>query len=302
MPELPEVESLRRSLLPYVTGQTIKNVEVLLPKLVSSSGTARKSSKVKTQEFIEGLTDSKITNITRRAKNLIFHLDNNGLLLVHLKMTGQLVFQGDHDSSGKKPIWGGHPIKDSESKLPNKHSYVILKLDNGTLFYNDVRQFGYLLYYPSQVDMDKAEHFKTLGLEPLDEDFSLESFRTQLKLRTGVLKKVFLDQKAVVGLGNIYADEVCFEAGVRPMRTIKSLKKAEIESLYNAIKRILPLAVQLGGSSVANYLLADGSRGNYAHEHKVYGRGGEKCFVCGTILEKIQLAGRTTVYCKVCQK
>ena len=297
MPELPEVESLRRGLLTHVVGKTIKSVDVLLPKLVSGRGTSRTASEEKTNEFIAGATNKKITDIKRRAKNLIFELSDGGIILVHLKMTGQLVYKENTET-----VWGGHPIELSDSKLPNKHSYIIFKLDKGNLYYNDVRQFGYLLYFSSYTKLDAEDHFKGLGVEPHSKEFTLEHFKTNLKKKTGVLKKVLLEQSVVVGLGNIYADEVCFEAGIRPMRTIKSLKKIEIENLYKAIKRILPRAIELGGSSVANYLLADGSRGNYANEHKVYKRADLPCFVCGTMLTKVQCAGRTTVYCTICQK
>lgn len=297
MPELPEVESLRRSLLPYIINQRINQVEVKLAKLVSSKGTTRVESPTKTQEFIKGLEKNKITKITRRAKNLIFELENNGRLLIHLKMTGQLVFKDKNTL-----ISGGHPIQESETNLPNKHSYIVFHLDNGTLYYNDVRQFGYLLYFPSQNTLDQEDHFSGLGMEPLDDNFDEVEFTKRLESQSGILKKVFLEQKVVVGLGNIYADEVCFLAGIQPMRTIKSLKNTEIHKLFESIKFILPKAVDLGGSSVTNYLLADGSRGNYAREHKVYGRAGKECLVCGTILSKTQLAGRTTVYCDICQK
>jgi formamidopyrimidine-DNA glycosylase len=304
MPELPEVESLRRGLVPFTVGEKILKVEVLMPKLVSAKGTTRKSSESKTQQFISGLTGRTIKDIDRRAKNIIFKLDDGSIMLVHLKMTGQLVFKGHKPNEGKESVvWGGHPIVETdENELPNKHTYVIFTMENGTLYYNDVRQFGYLLYYPNQAEFDAEDHFKDLGLEPFSDEFTFENFKTQLQKHSGQLKKVFLDQKVVVGLGNIYADEVCFEAKILPMRTIKSLKESEIQALYNAIKRILPLAVKLGGSSVANYLLADGSRGNYAREHKVYGRAGKECLVCGTTLEKVQFAGRTTVYCPFCQK
>jgi len=297
MPELPEVESLRLSLLPKVVGSKIKKVRVLMPKLVSSKGTTRKVSTKKLSEFINGLENTQIMSINRRAKNLIFNLDSQGLFLVHLKMTGQLAFKGDD-----KIVVGGHPIAESEITLPNKHSYVIFELDNGTLYYNDVRQFGYLLYYNSKTELDKERHFDNLGLEPLADEFNWEDFYTRIKSKTGNIKKLFLDQTVVVGLGNIYADEVLFKAGVLPNRTVKSLSKSEIKKIFEAIKLILPKAVELGGSSVANYIMADGSRGTYAREHKVYGRAGKPCLVCGTILEKSVQAGRTTVFCRVCQK
>lgn len=297
MPELPEVESLRLSLLPRVVGSKITKVRVLMPKLVSSKGTTRTASSTKLAEFINGLENTTILSINRRAKNLIFNLDSGGLLLVHLKMTGQLAFKG-----GQKIVVGGHPIAESEITLPNKHSYVIMELDNGTLYYNDVRQFGYLLYYRSLEEFEKEQHFDDLGLEPLENEFVWEDFYNKIKDKTGNIKKLFLDQTVVVGLGNIYADEVLFMAEILPNRTVKSLSKAELKKIFEAIKVILPKAVLLGGSSVANYIMADGSRGTYAREHKVYGRSGKPCLVCGTILQKSVLASRTTVFCPVCQR
>ncbi len=304
MPELPEVEALRLSLQPHILRQTIKQVEVRLPKLVSAKGTARQASSAKKDEFENKLSDRQILNLRRRSKNLIFEFDNGSRLLVHLKMSGQLVFQPKESSQNQlEPIvWGGHPIELSEKELPNKHTHIIFWLSNGTLYYNDVRQFGYLLYYPSQKSLDQSGHFDKLGLEPLDKEFTLENFKTALLKKKGNLKKVFFDQEVVVGLGNIYADEVCFWAKVRPSRSVSSLKPKEVEALHEAIITILPLAVKAGGSSVANYLLADGTKGNYAKQHFVYNRGGLECKICAATLSKTKVAGRTTVYCPNCQK
>jgi len=298
MPELPEVESLRRGLEKVVVGQSIKKIEVLAPKMISGLGNARSASPAKTRAFVSGLEKAKILSISRRAKNLIFHLSGGKVMIVHLKMTGQLVYK----ERGKKPITGGHPIELSESELPNKHTRLVFHLGKGTLFYNDVRMFGYLLYYRSLEEAQRLGHFSDLGVEPLDDAFTLEYFRDALKARKGTLKKVLMDQKVVTGLGNIYADEVAYEAGVRPMRQIAKVTSVEIEKLYKAIRRTIEAAIHLGGSSVADYLLADGSRGNYAREHKVYGKTGEKCSKCGKKLLTIQLNGRTTVYCPHCQK
>lgn len=301
MPELPEVESLRLSLIPRIVGSTIQKVRVLMPKLVSSKGTTRTVSNTKVAEFINGLEDTKIVSINRRAKNLIFNLSSGGILLVHLKMTGQLAFKSNKNSHDKAVI-GGHPIQESELVLPNKHSYIIMQLDNGNLYYNDVRQFGYLLYFKSLEVFEAEGHFENLGLEPLDQEFIWQDFYTKIKGKTGNIKKLFLDQTVVVGLGNIYADEVLFRAGVLPTRNTNSLTKVEIKKIFEAILVILPKAVNMGGSSVANYIMADGSRGTYAHEHMVYGRGGKECLVCGTILQKTVIASRTTVFCPECQK
>jgi len=230
---------------------------------------------------------------------MMINLEEGGVVLVHLKMTGQLVYQSNQLD---QTVWGGHPIQLTDQKLPNKHTYIIFTLEDGYLYYNDVRQFGYILYFDSMDVINELGHFDDLGWEPLDEDFTLAAFTEKLKDRKGILKKVFLDQKIVVGLGNIYADEVCFEAGIRPDRKIESLSKKEIAKLYQAIVRIIPRAIELGGSSVADYLLADGSRGNYAREHKVYKRAGKECFKCGKKLIKTEVAGRTTVFCEFDQK
>ncbi len=300
MPELPEVEALRLGLVPRLIGATINKVFVLKPKLVSSKGTTRQPNPTKVKEFEEDLIGQKIVELTRRAKNIMIHLIGGGLILVHLKMTGQLVFKPLEED--QKNVSGGHPIQESEQNLPNKHTYIIFELDNGTLFYNDVRQFGYVLYYSDLTQLDADKHFDELGMEPLSDDFEINQFVKGLKTKTSPLKTILLNQSVVVGCGNIYADESCFAAGVKPDRRANSLTKKEATKLYVEIKRILNLAVEQGGSSIANYLLADGSRGNYADYHLVYGRKGKSCLVCNTLLESYKLAGRTTVFCPRCQR
>ena len=297
MPELPEVESLRRSLLPYVKGKQIRSVEVFESKIVSSKGTTRVGSAEKKNEFEQGLAGEYILDIERRAKNLIFLLSQNKKMFVHLKMTGQLVF-----ASATDVISGGHPIQLSEITLPNKHTRIQFHLSDGNLYYNDIRMFGYVLYYQTEEAFLKQAHFEHLGYEPDDPTFTLREFFKLIRKKSGTVKSVLMDQTIVVGLGNIYCDEVCFYAGVKPNRLCRSLKKSEIERLHHGIHIILERAISLGGSSVANYLLADGSRGNYAREHKVYGRSGMKCFLCETQLKKILVHGRTTVYCPKCQR
>jgi formamidopyrimidine-DNA glycosylase len=329
MPELPEVESLKMSLIPFVVGQKILRVEVRKPKLVSARGTVRTESLEKLREFEAGLVDESITEIRRVAKNLIIIMGSGKALVVHLKMTGQLVYQGksktesskaetkqelldvqnenfnlhlETTKDGQATVWGGHPIELSGLELPNKHSHIIFRLERGTLYFNDTRMFGYVLYYSNIKSAYLDGNFEKYGLEPLSEDFTLQTFRDRLTKKSGVLKAVFLNQEVVTGLGNIYADEVCFDAGVRPTRLVKTLKPKEIERLFHSISKIIPLAVAEGGSSVANYLMADGSRGNYAKLHQVYNRGGKPCYKCGRELTSLKLAGRTTVYCQFDQR
>ena len=296
MPELPEVESLRRSLEPYIVGQNIQSIKVFKAKLVSGKGTKRTENQTKVDDFISGLTTRKITKIERISKNLIITMESGQIMLVHLKMTGQLVYKPNLGDL----VFGGHPIENLEG-LPSKHSHIILELDKGTLYYNDTRMFGYVLYYSDYLDMQTEHDWSKLGQDPALESFDKKQFVNEFGKLSGIVKKNFLDGRGVVGLGNIYADEVCFDSGIMPMRTNKSLTKKELERIYDSIIKIIPKAIEQGGSSIANYLLADGSRGNYAHYHKVYNRGGKPCLVCERELKSIKLAGRTTVFCLSCQ-
>ncbi len=299
MPELPEVENLRLGLERSILNQKIKNVRIFKPKLVSGKGTQRQASLKKSREFIAGITGEKFVKIERRAKNLIFKLSHGKILLGHLKMSGQFVYKS---KTNNKTVEGGHPIELSETKLPNKHSHIIFELEQGTLYYNDTRMFGYLLYYPNIKVFEAENHFINYGVEPLSPDFTLKYFTDALKKKNGKIKAVLMDQKIVTGLGNIYADESLFEARIRPDRNPSSLSSAEVKKLYQAIIRILKRAVKVGGSSVATYRLLDATRGNYAREHKVYGKAGKMCPNCGKPLTKTIIAGRTTIFCTNCQK
>ena len=263
----------------------------------------RTASILKKNEFNKGLKNETFIKIERRAKNLIFKLSNNKILFGHLKMSGQFVYMPSFKALKRQTkVIGGHPIELSETKLPNKHSHIIFKLDDGTLYYNDTRMFGYLLYYKDEVSFEKENHFQLYGVEPLSKDFTLKYFTESLKEIKGKIKVVLMDQKIVTGLGNIYADESLFEAKIKPERPANSLSKTEIEKLHTAIIRILKKAVKVGGSSVATYRLLDNTQGNYAREHKVYGKDGENCPNCKTKLKKIILGGRTTIFCPKCQR
>jgi len=299
MPELPEVENLRLGLERTILGQKILKVEVKKPKLISGKGNIRVASKQKTAEFIKGIQGEKFIKVERRAKNLIFRLSHNKILLVHLKMTGQFVYQGNN---GKSNVSGGHPIELSLSKLPNKHTHVIFTLKNGTLYYNDTRKFGYLLYFPSLKIFEEENHFEKLGKEPLGKDFTKKYFVENLKNKRNKIKAVLINQNVVTGIGNIYADESLFESSILPQRNASSLRTNEIFKLHRAIIRIMRRAIKLGGSSVATYRLLDETEGNYAREHKVYGKSGKNCIRCKTPLKKILIQSRTTIFCPHCQK
>ncbi len=299
MPELPEVESLKLGLEKHILNQNIIKVEVHKPKLVSGKGAIRVASKNKQIEFISGLTSEKFVAVERRAKNLIFKLTHNKIILAHLKMTGQFVYQ---NKNGTKNITGGHPIEISETTLPNKHSHVVFHLDQGTLYYNDIRKFGYLLYYKDSKAFEKENHFIKYGVEPLEKDFTLKYFSESIKNKKGKIKAVLMAQDIVTGIGNIYADESLFKSGIDPRRSASTLKPTEIKKLHRAIISILKRAVAVGGSSVATYRLLDNSQGNYAREHKVYGKKGKNCVKCKSPLSHTLIQNRTTIFCPRCQK
>ncbi len=299
MPELPEVENLRLGLERAILGQKIKNVEVRKPKLVFGKGTLRLPSSKKKNEFEIEISGEKFVAIERRAKNLIFRLSHDKIILAHLKMSGQFVYKPKGENYS---VTGGHPIEISEKELPNKHTHIIFELDKGILYYNDTRMFGYVLYYANAKTFAKENHFAKYGLEPLDLAFTTEYLFDNLRTKKGKIKAVLMEQKIVTGLGNIYADESLFEAAIRPDRIPSSISLPEAKKLHKAILRIIKRAIELGGSSVATYRLLDETRGNYAREHKVYGKGNHPCINCKTTLIKTIIQGRTTIFCPHCQK
>jgi len=300
MPELPEVENLRRGLEWAILGARVKRVSVKRPKLVSGKGNLRIASEKKRRAFIRGVTGEKFLAIERRAKNLVFKLSRGKIILAHLKMSGQFAYKSK--IYNLKSVIGGHPIEISETKLPNKHTHIIFELSKGTLYYNDTRMFGYVLYYPSLRSFEAENHFGLLGLEPFDVKFTAAYLFDTLENKRSKIKAVLMEQKIVTGLGNIYADEALFTAGVRPTRSSSSITPTEAKKLHSAIVSIMKRATRVGGSSVATYRLLDLSRGNYAREHQVYGKAGIPCPRCGTLLKRILVQSRGTVFCPRCQK
>lgn len=303
MPELPEVENLRLGLEQSIVEQKVLRVEIRKPKLVSGKGTIRSASIKKKRLFQNGINGEKFIAVERRAKNLVFKLSHGKVILSHLKMSGQFVYSPFEASAKKdKSVIGGHPIELSEKELPNKHTHIIFELEKGTLYYNDTRMFGYLLYYPNAKTFEAENHFGVYGLEPLSREFTVKYLFSALKDKKGKIKSVLMDQKIVVGLGNIYTDESLFEAGIRPNRIASSLSTLEVTRLHKAIVRIMKRAIKTGGSSVATYRLLDKTRGNYAREHKVYGKSGKLCVNCNKPLLKTKIQNRTTIFCPNCQK
>ena len=281
MPELPEVETIRRGLTNFIKNAKIKKVEVLCEK-----------SFVGPKSLAE---NQKIKEIRRRGKALLIDLENGITMMIHLRMTGQLIFRGEENFAG------GHPTDSFLNELPDKQTRVIIELENGTLFFNDQRKFGFIkILETSEVEEDKF--IKSLAKEPWD--MSIEEFRKNLmRHKTQPIKATILDQKVVAGIGNIYADEALFFAKIHPKRETGSLSEKEIENLLEGAKTVMQRSIDSGGSTMKTYVKADGTKGDYLRLFaKVFRREGEPCENCGTEIEKIRVAGRGTHICPKCQK
>ena len=282
MPELPEVETIRKGLERVLIRQKINSVDVRVKKLFNGNS--------------EELKNQTITEINRRAKILIIRLSNS-VLLIHLKMTGQLIYVPKIG----KPVIGGHPDKVYSMNLPHKHSHIIFELSKGTLFYNDLRKFGWIKMFP---DLESAkEHFSKLGTEYTWPEYTLKYLKEKLAKRQNItIKQALLEQSLVAGIGNIYADETLFITNIRPTRKVSSLNPTEIKKIYITIPKVFNLSLKHGGTSAKDYIQPDGKMGTYLKVANVYKREGEPCKVCGEPIERIKISGRSSHYCPRCQK
>ncbi|MCK9604284.1 MAG: DNA-formamidopyrimidine glycosylase [Candidatus Omnitrophica bacterium] len=265
MPELPEVETVKRELEKVVLGKKILEVSVYNPKVIRQPSPA---------QFKKGLAGVAIKNILRKGKMLILELSNGKALAIHLKMTGQLVYPGD----GKK-------------------SRVSFRLSDGkTLDFNDQRLFAELRLLD---DWHTLKFIQGLGPEPFV--LSPEQFKKMLSAKKTKIKPLLMDQTFISGIGNLYAAEALFRARIHPARSALSLSDKEKELLLNQIKDTLREAIEHKGSSVDQYVQLSGRPGDYAKYHKVYGRVGKPCFICKTPIKRITLGGRGTYFCPKCQ-
>jgi len=283
MPELPEVETIKRSLQKSVVGKKITNVEVLLAKQFQGKK--------------EDVVGTKIEGIERRGKILKISLSNGKNLLIHFKLSGQLVWV---PKTGER-VTLGHPIPFAGTELPAKTTHVIFDIDGGQLFFNDLRQFGWIKVVD---EAGVAKEIGKLGIEPFDKEFTIK-YLAQIFSRTSKpIKLVLMEQEKIAGIGNIYANDALFEAGILPTRPSKSLKDEEINKLRNSIVKVLEDGLKYGGSSAADeaYIKPSGEAGEYQKHFRVYQRDGQKCLKCGGIVKRIKIGGRGTFYCPNCQK
>ena len=288
MPELPEVEIVRLGLNNFITGRQIKSIDIDNPKSFPSDAIL----------IDKHVLNANVISVKRRAKVLFINLETDYSLMIHLKMTGQLVFVSNNDRFG-----AGHPNDDLISSLPSKSTRVVINFSDGSkLFFNDQRKFGW-------IKLIKDEHINSevfiskLGPEPLMAEFTPGVFyqRLQRRSRTSI-KAAILDQSVVAGVGNIYADESLWGARIHPATLVGKLSRRSISVLCEELKYVLALSIEKGGSTDRNYVQADGKKGSYLQFARVFRREGLDCPRCGNAIVKLRVAGRGTHICPKCQK
>ena len=278
MPELPEVETIRRGLSKFIVKDKIKNTNILCAK--SFEGQPQVAT---------------IKDIRRFGKALIIDLDNNKSLMIHLRMTGQLIYDGHQ----KERYAAGHPSENFVAELPNKQTRVILELENGTLYFNDQRKFGFIKVLDTK-DVENDPFIQKLAKEPWQ--MQPEELYNKLQKHNTSIKATILDQTIIAGLGNIYADEALFKAKIHPKTKASELTKEETKTLLESAKYVMEKSIESGGSTLKDYKKADGTKGDYLDKFaQVFNRQGQPCPRCGGIIEKIKVAGRGTHLCPYCQ-
>jgi formamidopyrimidine-DNA glycosylase len=286
MPELPEVETVRRGLYELIIGRTIT---------AETHDTAKGFPNTETDvaAFLIGAT---ITDVRRRAKVLLIDLSSDYTLVIHLKMTGQLVFRGDEN------FGAGHPNESLIGALPDRSTRVTLTFADGAhLYFNDQRKFGWMRLMPT-LEVPNIDFMKKVGPEPLEADFTAEQFADRFTRRGKTsIKAALLDQSVIAGVGNIYADESLWGAKIHPKRLVNTITKDEFSLLYTELRAVMNMAIEKGGSTDKNYVNAEGKRGSYMDFARVFRREGLACPRCGTEIIKFKAAGRGTHICPVCQ-
>lgn len=301
MPELPEVEVVRRQLESHILNREIESVELLHPK------TTRKNPEF--ADFLAGQCFSKIERIGKlltfsvSKPSTIHHQPPTTYMLAHLKMTGQFIFVDE-----KQKVGGGHSLTESDFELPHRHTRVIFHFKDGsTLYFNDMRLFGYLQLVSFA---EKEQIWNRYGIEPGRDNYTWTNFE-KIFLKhppekgepKGVsLKALLLNQKVISGLGNIYVDEACYRSKVLPFRTVDTLKEKEKKALFKHCSDVMMDSIEQGGTTFYSFITADGKKGNFSDHLEVFDRAGQPCFKCGNVISKIKHASRGTHFCSTCQR
>ena len=288
MPELPEVETVKRGLQKLIIGRKIVVVNNDNPKSFPNAIT----------DVGQFLINSKVIDVRRRAKVLLIDLSTGYTLVIHLKMTGQLVVVDQRERFA-----AGHPNDSLVGNLPDKSTRVTLDFDDKShLYFNDQRKFGWVRLMPT-AEVPNIDFMKKVGPEPLEADFTVDEFISRFSKRPRTnIKAAILDQSVIAGVGNIYADESLWGAKIHPKRLVGSLTKSEFKKLYTEIRAVMNLSIEKGGSTNRNYVNAEGKKGSYMDFARVFRREGQACSRCGTEIIKIRVAGRGTHICPYCQQ
>lgn len=289
MPELPEVETVRIGLSELLPGKKIEAVEHDTPKSFPNAP----------EDVRNFMINAKVAAVRRRAKVLLIDLDTGYSLVIHLKMTGQMVYRSKNDL---ERFGAGHPNSSLIGELPDRSTRVTIEFNDAKLFFNDQRKFGWVRLMPT-VEVENLDFFKRVGPEPLSADSTANQFTERLKRRKNTsIKAALLDQTVIAGIGNIYADESLWGAKIHPASLVKNIPASKLKVLFKEIQYVLALAIEKGGSTDRNYVDAKGRRGSYLDFARVFRRENLPCPRCGTIIQKTRVAGRGTHTCPKCQK
>ena len=289
MPELPEVEVVKRSLERKVRNLIIKKVKI-------NDGNLR----YKVNKYlISKLRGKRIKKIERRSKYLIFTIHNNIVMLVHLGMTGKFFFIDEMNKRFKTSFY----YKLDKDKDPKFNRVIFFLQNNQKIIYNDIRKFGFIKLYNLN-QFEKNSHFRKLGPEPLSNKFNLKYLKNYFLNRKRTIKDILMDQKCVAGLGNIYVNEILFLSKIKPLKKVNKITNNEINKLILNTKKVLKDSIKFGGSSIKNFSSDDGKKGMFQQFFKVYGRKGEKCtnIACNTFIQRTTISNRATFFCEKCQK
>ncbi len=287
MPELPEVETVKRGLSRLVIGKIVSSAKSNWPKSFPNL-------QADVDLFLIG---AKIIGVRRRAKVLIIDLDTKYSLVIHLKMTGQIVYRGGESFAA------GHPNDSMIGELPDRSTRVILGFDDGSnLYFNDQRKFGWVRLMPT-VEIPNLPFMLKVGPEPLTAEFTAKIFINRVRKRANsTIKATILDQAILAGVGNIYADESLWGAKIYPGNRVRDISDSKLIKLHKEIVYVMTLSIEKGGSTDKNYVDAEGKKGNYLEFARVFRRENLPCPRCGTVIVKTRVAGRGTHYCPKCQK
>jgi len=300
MPELPEVQTIIDDLRKKIIGRKIINVWFDVPKLIK---------KPKPQDLKNKIQDLRITDIQRRGKNILFYLNpklkilNPKILLIHQKLTGHLLYgKWSIKKISNFKFQVSSLIKGSLEEKVNNYIHLIIYLDNGwQVGLSDMRKFAKILFGEKE-EIESLPDLVELGPNPTDKSFSVNKFISLISSRKQKIKQVLMDQSVVAGIGNIYSDEILWQAKIHPFKPANKLTAGEFKNLYKAIKSILQKAVKLRGSSIIDFRDAFGKSGGYAKIRKVYRREGEKCQRCQNLIKRVKMGGRSAHYCPKCQR